>query len=401
MGGDYYDRSMTTSSAGSAVSAAAQAVMARSAADASVLPKNRLKAGLDTGLTTNAGTPIVIALDVTASRGDDSKILYDKLPVFWGTLKMQKYALDPALSFAAIGDAPCKDSYPIQVCNFDGGSTLDNWIKKIFLEEGGGGTGQESYEMTAFYYSKFAKLTKAAKGIFFFSGDEHFYDALAKEDIKEQLGLDFPEDVSSKFIFAQLQKKFDVFLLYPKKTLADRKKDIDQELAKRLAREGAKSGAVAISLMWNNKSDLDLHVFAPSGEEISYRTKISGCGGELDVDMNAGGACSMEPVENIYWKGAAPLGKYKIVVNNYTTANDVKLPFAFKVAVKINGDTEMIDGFVTQTKDNVTVKEFTYTGPKPKPTGDAASKAADPYSGYDDKSISDQWASVIPRSHIL
>jgi len=34
-------------------------------------------------VTSKAETPIVIAMDVTSSRGDDSKILYDKLPMFF------------------------------------------------------------------------------------------------------------------------------------------------------------------------------------------------------------------------------------------------------------------------------------------------------------------------------
>ena len=36
-----------------------------------------------------ADTPIVVAMDVTSSRGDDSKILYDKLPMFFGQIMMQ------------------------------------------------------------------------------------------------------------------------------------------------------------------------------------------------------------------------------------------------------------------------------------------------------------------------
>ena len=39
--------------------------------------------------------------------------------------------------------------------------------------------------------------------------------------------------------------------------------------------------------------DLDVHVVTPNGEVISQRSKISSCGGNLDVDQN------VEPMEQV------------------------------------------------------------------------------------------------------
>lgn len=92
MGGDYYtddsgaSRSVGTAAAGGGFSAASAAVFVQTGADDAVLPPNRLKDGKDPGLVTSCATPIVVALDVTASRGDDAKILYDKLPMFYGSI---------------------------------------------------------------------------------------------------------------------------------------------------------------------------------------------------------------------------------------------------------------------------------------------------------------------------
>ena len=60
----------------------------------------------------------------------------------------------------------------------------------------------------------------------------------------------------------------------------------NDDLDERLEREGGKSGAVQVSLAWDNYNDLDLHLFCPSGERIYFNNKDSECGGELDVDMN-------------------------------------------------------------------------------------------------------------------
>jgi len=100
MGGDYYcddsgaSRTVGSAAAGGGFSAASAAVFVQRGADPLVLPTNRLKDGKDEGLVTSCATPIVVALDVTASRGDDAKILYDKLPMFYGSIMTNACACD-------------------------------------------------------------------------------------------------------------------------------------------------------------------------------------------------------------------------------------------------------------------------------------------------------------------
>jgi hypothetical protein len=46
----------------------------------------------------NNVTPIVVALDVTRSRGDDTKLMYDKLPQLMGQIELKGYTENPGIS---------------------------------------------------------------------------------------------------------------------------------------------------------------------------------------------------------------------------------------------------------------------------------------------------------------
>lgn len=362
--------------------------MARSTVDPATSPKSR-------DIKTSAKTPIVIAMDVTRSRGDDSKILYDKLPMLYGQIMMQNYVKEPALSFAAIGDIPCNDIGPVQVCDYAQGNDLDDWIKKLWLEEGGGGTGEESYEMMAYFYANHSTLEcnkDNNKGFFFITGDESYYKLVNKDEVKKVIGDDIPESMSTQYVFKKLQQKYNVFFLMPKKSQEQRRQDIDAEISARLKREGAKSGDVAISLAWNTRDDLDLHVVTPRGEEISYNHKKSQCGGELDVDMNVNGE-STSPVENVYWPvGGAPVGKYKVIVQNFKFHehhHGTDVPF--KVQVKVGDSVNIYKGNTKNTKVNVVVCEFDFV-PQMK---------TESYDAYSDDVILGNWKKVIPADRIL
>lgn len=350
-------------------------------------------------------TPIVVAMDVTRSRGDDAKVIFGKLPMMIGQINMKNYAPHPEVSFAAIGDASCGDQAPIQVGQFESDNRLDEVLKAIWLEEGGGGTGQESYELMAYYYAYHAVidgLKNGRKGVFFFLGDEGFYPAVKADQIRTFIGDNVKKDIPSGKVFADLQKKFEVFFIFPSQTWEERKADIDAEIKKRVEKAGGqyKNVDVRASLIWNNRNDLDLHAICPSGEEIFYAQKESGCGGWLDVDMNVHGETT-KPVENVRWKkNTAPRGEYSIFVRNYRFHETPKEPTPFRVEIEINGKIQHFEGvcpaYKTGEESDQHIITFNYN---PEERQQVNKEKA--YEMYDDGVITTQWGSVIPPENIL
>jgi len=355
----------------------------------------------------NNATPVVVALDVTRSRGDDTKLMYEKLPQLMGQIELKGYTVNPGISFCGIGDA-FADRAPLQVGQFEGDNRLDEVLQRMWIEEGGGGTGQESYELAAYFYSRTncVQLAKGTgkKGYFFFVGDEGFYPTLDKTVVKRIIGDDLAEDLPAAEAFRRLQEKFHVFLIYPQKTVEERRDNIDAEIKARVTGRGGMYDGVDVraSLLWDNRNDLDLHVIAPSGQHIFYGAKQSSCGGWLDVDMNVSGD-SLKPVENVRWaKGKAPTGRYKVFVRNFRFHEPDAKPTRFKVELEVGGDIRHVEGVISpagQTGDasDVIVAEFDYVPDAARRQADAAQV----YANYSDDVILAQWASVIPREHIM
>jgi len=356
----------------------------------------------------NNVTPIIVALDVTRSRGDDTKLMYEKLPQLMGQIELKGYIENPGISFAAIGDAT-SDHAPLQVGQFEGDNRLDQVLERIWIEEGGGGTGQESYELAAYFYSRTNCVRLAAgtgkKGYCFFVGDEGFYPTVDKAVVHRLIGDELPADLPSAEAFRRLQDKFHAFLLYPQKTMEERKANIDAEIKDRVTRAGGLYDGVDLraSLLWNNRNDLDLHVITPAGEHIYYGDKQASCGGWLDVDMNPRGETT-KPVENVRWaKGAARPGRYKIFVRNYGFHEPERAPTPFKVELEVGGTIKHVEGVMsphgqTGEASDIVVGELDFD-PRARTPSDAPEP--DKYQNYADDVILAQWATVIPKDHII
>jgi hypothetical protein len=130
---------------------------------------------------------------------------------------------------------------------------------------------------------------------------------------------------------------------------------------------GRVEGELRVSLEWYNGDDLDLHIQEPNdggmaGHHIYYGNKISPTGGQLDVDMNAGGPRSRTPVENIIWPTSLKMkeGKYKVYVNQFSARETIDVGFAVELECQGQLLNFTYDKKVGQGL-NVVVVEFEYS----------------------------------------
>lgn len=99
------------------------------------------------------------------------------------------------------------------------------------------------------------------------------------------------------------------------------------------------SGDFRVNLQWYSKTDLDLHVIDPCGNEISFskrRATCSGGPGNLDLDANALIGTTTRPQENVYWTTPAK-GTYTIKVVCFKWRERIDLPISYNISIVDKG----------------------------------------------------------------
>lgn len=127
---------------------------------------------------------------------------------------------------------------------------------------------------------------------------------------------------------------------------------------------GSVVGDLCCRLAWFNHDDLDFHMKEPDGNEIYFGTRgrKSNCGGELDVDMNAGSGTSRTPVENIFYSSKSKMkeGVYTLIVNQWAPRETKDI--GFEVEIDMMGEVLSFNyGKAMRSKENVTVAKIKYT----------------------------------------
>lgn len=162
---------------------------------------------------------IVFALDVTGSMGAIPRLLAtEQLPKFMKVLTDCKLP-DPQILFVAVGDAT-SDGAPLQVGQFESTAELmDQWLTWSFLEGGGGGSFEESYELALYFLAQHTEMDcyvkRRKRGYLFMTGDEHPYPIVSRHVVETVIGDRLDEDLKVEEVIAELQKTFVPFFLVP------------------------------------------------------------------------------------------------------------------------------------------------------------------------------------------
>ena len=208
MGSYSYDRDVYSSSSYSnwGSSSYSSSKLSNDTLDSSVKPNGKI-------LELTSKNPVIIVLDVTGSNINFARLVYDKLPMFYGEIEQKGYLEDFDICVCAVGDAST-DCYPIQIGSPAKGLEIDSWMEKLVLEGCGGGQRKESYELMAHYLLNSCKFDESVRPIVFFIGDEMPYDNVKVNEAKSiglpiEASYDPWDELNRKFhnnVFVMLNK---------------------------------------------------------------------------------------------------------------------------------------------------------------------------------------------------
>jgi hypothetical protein len=116
------------------------------------------------------------------------------------------------VSFAAIGDATC-DNHPLQVNQFGKGLALEDHVKALYGEGGGGGQTTESYELYAWLADNKVRTPNATKPFLFIVGDEKPYATVNPSQVRHYIGDDLQGPVPGVDVWKSLVSKYSLFFL--------------------------------------------------------------------------------------------------------------------------------------------------------------------------------------------
>lgn len=161
--------------------------------------------------TTASTNPVIVAVDVTGSMARWPFEIFDRLPLLYNTLS--QYRQDLEVLFVAIGDARV-DQWPLQVTEFAKGYALEQQLKALY-GEGGGGDEPESYGLFAYWLNRQLKLESDPqnKPFLIVFGDAHMHPQVTTREIRSVLPKDKSQGCSALQEWARVTRNWNTWFL--------------------------------------------------------------------------------------------------------------------------------------------------------------------------------------------
>ena len=232
-GGSFYTRDVSPRAARTRTGATtiAQTEMSRRNVNPAMLP-------MDRRLACATKAALFYLFDVTGSMRNLPQIIFDKMPMIAGQIAQRHYLGDDfSMSVGGIGDVTC-DHAPVQISDLSQIKTMDDWLKRLWLEGGGGGSSEESYEYFAYYLAYMVDFPDDGTDRYcIFTGDEGFYEDLHANELKAHFGGQHESTTATK-VFKDLLKKFNgnVFIIRKRYGSADYNTRIQKQWEKVLGK---------------------------------------------------------------------------------------------------------------------------------------------------------------------
>lgn len=162
---------------------------------------------------------IAVLFDETGSMGGIPLVFQQKLGELMHILLTRGYIQDPQILFGAFGDATC-DHIALQVGQFESGVEMDENLRNIILEGGGGGTNHESYELALYFLARHTSIDcwekRGRKGYAFLIGDEKAYAAVNRLHVERLIDDGLEADIPLRQILAEVQRRYHLFFIFPR-----------------------------------------------------------------------------------------------------------------------------------------------------------------------------------------
>jgi len=173
--------------------------------------------------------PIIIGLDMTGSMHRIPKMLITEDLNNIMMKLLEAHITDPQVMFMGIGDHEC-DQAPLQISQFESDDQkLDQWLKDLWIERGGGGNDGESYLLSWYFAAHKTALDsierRNMKGFLFTIGDEKTLKLLPAEAI-EDIFDDKNQPITAARLYADVSEKYNVFHIHIREGSNGRRQEV-------------------------------------------------------------------------------------------------------------------------------------------------------------------------------